>query len=178
MTDGEIDDATELPADLLARTRIEVWPRTQVRDVAVASVEGPARVTAGDSLRYDVSIRFTGDSAPDSAVVELRSDDAKRPLLTRRSSVRPVAMPAVSLRAATSGMTAGEHLLSVKIVNNRDAEPRTDERFVYLAVAATPGVVLVANPADWDARFLFRTIREVAALPVRATCALVKAGAP
>jgi hypothetical protein len=81
ITDGEIDDATELPADLLARTRIEVSPRTPARDVGVVSVDGPPRVTAGDSLRYDVTVRFTGDSARDSAVVELRSDDAKRTLL-------------------------------------------------------------------------------------------------
>jgi hypothetical protein len=70
------------------------------------------------------------------------------------------------LRAASAGIGAGEHLLSVKVVDN-DAEPRTDERLVHLSVVATPGVVFVANPVDWDARFLFRTIREVAALPAR-----------
>ena len=58
-------------------------------------------------------------------------------------------------------------MLSIKVVDTGDAEPRTDERLVHLSVAETPGVVFVANPADWDARFLFRTIREVAALPVR-----------
>ncbi len=167
ITDGEIDDATELPADLLARTRIEVSPRTPARDVGVVSVDGPPRVTAGDSLRYDVTVRFTGDSARDSAVVELRSDDAKRTLLTRRV-VRTTGGEARGvLRAATNGIAAGEHLLSVRVVENNDAEPRTDERLVHLAVAATPGVVFVANPGDWDARFLFRTIREVAALPAR-----------
>src|SRR4029077_11376950 len=34
-------------------------------------------------------------------------------------------------------------------------------------VTETPGVVLVASPADWDTRFLYRTIHDVAALPVR-----------
>ncbi len=167
LTDGEIDDATELPADLLARTRIDVLPRVSTRDVALVSVDGPARVTAGDSLRYDIIVRFTGDSARDSAVVELRSDDAKRTLLTRRV-VRATGGDARGvLRAASAGIGAGEHLLSVKVVDNGDAEPRTDERLVHLSVVATPGVVFVANPVDWDARFLFRTIREVAALPAR-----------
>jgi hypothetical protein len=34
-------------------------------------------------------------------------------------------------------------------------------------VAPTPGVVLLAAPPDWDSRFLYRTLREVAQLPVR-----------
>jgi hypothetical protein len=36
-----------------------------------------------------------------------------------------------------------------------------------VTVAPTPGVVLLAAPADWDSRFLYRTLREVAQLPVR-----------
>lgn len=167
ITDGEVDDATDIPADLLARARVEVLPQVRARDVAVVSVDGPARVTAGDSLRYEVTLRFSGDSAPDSAVVELRSDDAKRTLLARRV-LRPTGGDARGvLRAATGGIAAGEHLLSISAIDAGDAEPRTDERLVYLSVAATPGVVFVTSPADWDARFLFRAIRDVAALPVR-----------
>jgi hypothetical protein len=40
-------------------------------------------------------------------------------------------------------------------------------RLHVIAVAPTPGVVLLADPADWDSRFLYRTLREVAQLPVR-----------
>lgn len=167
VTDGEIDDAAELPADLLARARVEVLPREPARDIAVVSVEGPARITAGDSLRYDVALRFSGDSGRDSAVVELRADDAKRTLLTRRVLRSAGGQARAVLRATSAGIGAGEHLLSVRVVNGRDAEPRTDERLVHLAVAATPGVVFVSDPGDWDARFLFRTIRDVAALPAR-----------
>lgn len=167
VTDGEIDDAGEIAPDLLSRARVEVSPRSLARDVAVVSVDGPARVTAGDSLRYEVIVRFAGDTAPDSAVVELRSDDAKRSLLARRVLRTTRGEARGVMRAVTGGITAGEHVLSIKAVDAGDAEPRTDERLVHLSVAETPGVVFVANPADWDARFLFRTIREVAALPVR-----------
>ena len=167
VTDGEIDDATELPSDLLARARVEMAPRAPVRDVAVVSAQGPMRITAGDSLRYEVIVRFAADSARDSAVVELRSDDAKRTLLARRVLRATGGEASGVLRAASSGIAAGEHVLSIMAVGAGDTEPRTDERLVHLSVAETPGVVFVANPADWDARFLFRTIREVAALPVR-----------
>jgi hypothetical protein len=167
VTDGEIDDAAGLPADLLARAQVEVLPRVPARDIAVVSVEGPARITAGDSLRYDIALRFLGDSARDSAVVELRTDDAKRTLLVRRLIRSAGGEARAVLRAPSAGIAAGEHLLSVRVVDSKDAEPRTDERVVHLAVAATPGVVFVSNPGDWDARFLFRTIRDVAALPAR-----------
>ena len=167
VTDGDIDDATELPSDLLARARVEVSPRAPARDVAVVSVDGPLRVTAGDSLRYDVTVRFAADTARDSAVVELRLDDAKRTLLARRVFRATAGEARGALRAVSSGIPAGEHVLSIKVVDAGDAEPRTDGRLVHLSVAETPGVVFVASPADWDARFLFRTIREVAALPVR-----------
>ena len=48
-----------------------------------------------------------------------------------------------------------------------DGEPRTDTRLHVVTVARTPGVVLLASPGDWDSRFLYRTLREVAQLPVR-----------
>jgi hypothetical protein len=167
LTDGEIDDAAGLPADLLARSRVEVLPRAPARDIAVVSVDGPARITAGDSLRYDVTLRFSGDTAPDSAVVELRSDDSKRTLLTRRVLRSSGGEARAVLRAPSAGIAAGQHLLWVRVMDNHDAEPRTDERVVHLAVAATPGVVFVSDPGDWDARFLFRAIRDVASVPAR-----------
>jgi hypothetical protein len=45
--------------------------------------------------------------------------------------------------------------------------PDDDERLQLLGVSATPGAVLLASPADWDARFLFRTVREVGSLPLK-----------
>jgi hypothetical protein len=61
---------------------------------------------------------------------------------------------------------AGDHVLRVQLAGN-DAEPRTDARLHLVTVAPTPGVVLLASPADWDSRFLYRALRDVAQLPVR-----------
>jgi hypothetical protein len=36
-----------------------------------------------------------------------------------------------------------------------------------VTVTPTPGIVFLAAPADWDSRFLYRTIRDVSQLPVR-----------
>jgi hypothetical protein len=57
--------------------------------------------------------------------------------------------------------------LRVSLVAAADSEPRTDTRLHFVRVAASPGVVFLASPADWDSRFLYRTLREVAQLPVR-----------
>ena len=67
----------------------------------------------------------------------------------------------------SAALGAGEHVLRVALAGTGDAEPRTDLRLVMVSVAPTPGVVLLAGPADWDSRFLYRTLREVAQLPVR-----------
>jgi hypothetical protein len=71
------------------------------------------------------------------------------------------------LTLASSAVGAGEHVLRVSLADARDDEPRTDTRRHLVTVAPTPGVVLLAGPADWDSRFLYRTLREVAQLPVR-----------
>ena len=81
------------------------------------------------------------------------------------------AAPGASVPAVFSvgsrGVPAGTHFLQAAIVGGADAEPRDDSRLAAVLVSATPGVVLLANPGDWDARFLYRTMREVADLPVK-----------
>ncbi|HEX5632375.1 MAG TPA: hypothetical protein VFX50_04070 [Gemmatimonadales bacterium] len=165
VTDGELDDVGEIPPDLLARPTVEVRAREPLADVAVTAVDAPARLTVGDSLLVDVSLRAIGD-APDSAVVELRFDDAGRTRLARRALRFTDGVARATLRAPTRGLVPGEHLLTVQVAP-ADAEPRTDVRLVHLELAETPGIVLVADPGDWDARFLYRAVKDVARLPLR-----------
>ncbi len=163
VTDGEIEDAPDLPADLLARAGVRLLARPPRRDIAVVSIEGPARITAGDSLRLDIGVRGFGVAAADSVTLEVTTGE--RRLARRRVSAAdgrpvPVAVP-------TAGLAAGDHLLRVALVAANDAEPRTDSRVHLVTVATTPGIVVLASPGDWDGRFLYRAIRDVAALPVR-----------
>lgn len=165
ITDGEIDDATELPADLLRRASVEVRPRAPRPDVALVRLAAPDRLTVGDTLRVEVEVALV-DVGADSVVVELRDGPGGARLARRALRVVDGAATGV-LRAPTAALGAGEHLLSARVVGLDDAEPRTDERLALVRLARTPGIVLLADPADWDARFLFRTIREVGALPLR-----------
>ena len=166
LTDGELEDVGEIPADLLQRPAVELRARDSVPDVALVAVDAPSRLTLGDSLRLEVTVRATG-AAPDSVLVEMRFDDADRSRLARRAVRLRDGEGRATLRASTRGLAPGEHVLSVSLVDARDGEPRTDERLVHLVLVETPGIVLVADPGDWDARFLFRTVRDVAQLPLR-----------
>jgi hypothetical protein len=162
VTDGEIEDAADLPADLAARAGIRVLARRPAPDLALADVAGPARVTAGDTIRLDAELRLFGPT-PDSATIEVLAGE-------RRLARRAIALPAagrIELAVPTAGLGAGDHLLTVRIASPPDSERRDDTRLHLVTVAATPGVVLLAAPGDWDSRFLYRAIREVAQLPVR-----------
>lgn len=165
VTDGELDDVPDLSPDLLARAGVRLFPRAVTPDVAVTSVSGPSRVTLGDTLALEAEVEAVGGAAPDSVTLSVESG---RTRLARRS-VRLGAAHAARARLAfsTAGLGAGDHLLRVALADHRDAEPRTDARLHLVTVVPTPGVVLLAGPADWDTRFLYRALRDVAQLPVR-----------
>jgi hypothetical protein len=88
-------------------------------------------------------------------------------VLARRALRVGAGGSAATTLAFSSGGLAGDVLLSVTLVGAADGEPRDDARLWLVRVTPTPGIVVIANPPDWDARFLFRTIRDVAQLPVR-----------
>ena len=71
VTDGEIEDAADLDAGLLTRTGVRLFPRKPFSDLAVVRVDGPSRVTVGDSIPLDVEIEVA------------RRDDARHGLGAR-----------------------------------------------------------------------------------------------
>src|SRR2546428_4509731 len=60
LTDGNVDDVTGIPPDLLRRPRIIVEPRPTFSEAYVASVEGPRHVMRTDTLRLEVSYGTMG----------------------------------------------------------------------------------------------------------------------
>ena len=164
ITDGEIEDAADIPADILARTGVRLFPRRATPDLAIVRVSGPDRVTAGDSVGLDIELEGSGGPAPDTVSVEVRDG-------TKRLAIRRVRLAGSAGRTRIlipgGALGAGDHLLDVSLAGWKDAEPRTNSRLHLVSVAPTPGVVLLAGPADWDSRFLYRTLRDVAQLPVQ-----------
>jgi len=164
VTDGEVEDVPDIPADLLARVSVRLFPRSARPDLAITRLTGPARVAEGDTITLEVEARAVGGAAADSAVLEARAGGkrlAGRTLRLQHGSARG------RLTFGSAAVGAGDHLIRVSVVGPADAEPRTDARLHLVTVTPTPGVVLLAAPADWDSRFLYRTLRDVAQLPVR-----------
>ena len=164
VSDGEIEDARDIAADLLARTSVRLFARDSVPDVAVTAASGPGRVTAGDSIALDVEVRAYRGTPTSETRVEVSAGR------TRLAS-RPVPFDAggaarMRIAVPSAALQPGDHLLRVAL-GAADAEPRTDARLVLVTVAATPGIVLIASPGDWDARALYRALGDVAELPVR-----------
>lgn len=165
VTDGEIEDARDLPTELLTRTGVRLFPRRATPDLALTSVDGPERVTAGDSVSLDVEVEGLAGATADSVRIEVVSGSTT--LATRRVRLRGAASGRTRLTFPSSAVGAGDHLLRVRLAGVSDGEPRTNTRLYLVTIAPTPGVVLVAAPADWDSRFLYRTLKDVARLPVR-----------
>lgn len=163
VTDGELDDPADLSPEALARAGVRLFPREAAPDLAIQRLRGPDRVTAGDTVRLEVEVRAFGSGA-DSARVEARADE--RVLARRALRLGGDGTGTVVLAFSTAGMS-GDVLFNVSLTGAGDREPRDDARLWRVRVTPTPGVVVVASPPDWDARFLFRTLREVAQLPVR-----------
>lgn len=163
VTDGELDDPAALSPEALARAGVRLFPRQVAPDLAIQRLRGPDRVTAGDTVRLEVEVRAFGSGA-DSARVEARAD--QRVLARRALRLGGDGAGTVVLAFSTAGMS-GDALFNVSLAGAGDREPRDDARLWRVRVTPTPGVVVVASPPDWDARVLFRTLREVAQLPVR-----------
>jgi hypothetical protein len=172
VSDGEVDDLAELTPELLARAGVRLFPRAEGPDLAVVRVEGPDRVTAGDTIALAAEVRAFG-RVTDSARVEVRLDER----VLGRQAFRPGAdgTQLVRFRIPSAGLPE-RALLSVALRAAGDREPRDDARLWLVHVAPAPGVVLLASPADWDARFLYQTLRDVASLPVRGYVRLDRRG--
>ncbi|MFL5517591.1 MAG: hypothetical protein ACJ8DJ_15650 [Gemmatimonadales bacterium] len=165
VSDGEIEDAGDIPPELLARASVRLFPRAAVPDLAITSLEGPARVTGGDSVTLDAVVEREAGARADTAAIEVVAGSSI--LARRRVRLDKGASGRARLVFSSGSLGAGDHMLRVRLVGTGDREPRTDVRLQLVSVAPTPGVVLVAAPGDWDSRFLYHTLREVAQLPVR-----------
>ena len=163
VSDGEIDDLPDVAPDLLAKAGVRVVPRRDGSDVAISAVDAPRRAVRGDTIGIAIDLRAFG-ALPESTSVTI-SD--RGTVLARRSAAWRDGVARIAVRLPTSTLQPGERLLRVQRVGPPDLEPDTDERLIRLDLAETPGAVLLASPGDWDARFLYRAVRDVAGVPLR-----------
>jgi hypothetical protein len=165
VTDGEVEDAADIPLELLGRATVEVFPRPPRADLALVNLTGPSRVTAGDSIVLEIEADAVADTATKRVSVEVLSGG--KTVASRTLELGNGAAVRSRIAVSSTLIGPGSHILRVRLADTRDEEPRTDTRLHLVTIAPTPGVVLLADPADWDGRFLYHTLRDVAQLPVR-----------
>lgn len=164
VSDGEIGDAAAIPADLLAQATVRVLPRSAGEDIALTEIQAPLRITAGDTLMLDVEGTRTS-GAPDTAAIVVR--DSATILLHGTLRFGGGAHARLHLAGALPRSLQGAQWLRIERVGPADAEPGDDIRWWQLSITPTPGVVVIAESPDWDARALYRTLKDVVEVPIR-----------
>src|SRR5438874_3264379 len=133
-------------------------------------LEGPRRVSAGDTIRLRVSFGTAGKRETGSGK---RNATLAVNLGGRRIASRAVPLPDSGI--VSSELTfpvsrfprRGWVAVEVRLEGVGDEEPRDDARLFVLEVSPQPSVVLLASPPDWETRFLARALEDVARVPVR-----------
>ena len=162
ISDGEIDDSiASLP--LLRDASVRTFPRMPGRAVAVEAVRGQVRLTRRDTLRLRVELRAEGFAEPASTSLTVRSGE--RSIRAAPVTIRD-GRQTVEIELPASVLGEGDHALQIGLRDSLDPERRDERRLHLVNIAPTPGVVLAASPGDWDARFLYWTLRDVTELPV------------
>ena len=170
LTDGNVDDVAGIPPDLLRRPRIVVQTRPAFFDAYVASVEGVRHVTRTDTIRLRVSYGVAGtrDSGLGARNASITVSVGERRLTSQRVTLPDSGTISTEVTIPDSRIpNPGWQVLEVRLDGISDAEPRDDSRLFAVDVSLEPAAVIFASPPDWEARFLARTLSDVARLPVR-----------
>ncbi|HEV8510566.1 MAG TPA: vWA domain-containing protein [Gemmatimonadales bacterium] len=170
VTDGNVDDVAGIPADLLRRPRVIVQPRPSFFDAYVASVEGVRHVTRGDTVRLRVSYGSAGTRETRNGTREtlLTVGVGDRRLASQRVMLPDSGTISTEITFPVSRIPfPGWSVLEVRLDGVGDAEPRDDVRLLVVDVSVEPAAVIFASPPDWEARFLARTLSDVARVPVK-----------
>jgi hypothetical protein len=165
VTDGEVEDAGEIPPDVLAGSTVRVLPRKPVADQALTRVEGTTRLTLSDSLRIEVEATAVGGGGPRRLPIE--AAEGKTRWLRGSVDLDAAGRGHATLAGPLPKVAPGPHVLTIRITDSTDAEPRDDARLLVVTVVRTPGIVLLASPPGWESRFLLDALRAVSALPAR-----------
>ena len=164
ITDGELDEP-ELLADLPRGSRLVVLARNELPDAAIATLDAPRALLAGDTVTARITV-VAGSKGSPAGRVELRLDDA---LLDSAvfAPLSPFGERVVSMRGVAAGAERGALLRAIVRVQG-DGEPRNDTLAIGVDVTRAPAAVFVSTAPDYDVREAVAALRGVTSLPTRA----------
>jgi hypothetical protein len=163
VTDGESPDASTL-RELPSGSRIVLVAHRPAPDAALASLDAPRAMIAGDTLEVRITI-VAGAGGAGRGTVALALDD--RVLAQARlDSLAPWAERDLAVRAKVDA-PAGPAVLRAVLSAAGDAEPRNDTLAVGADIARQAGAVFVSTSPDYDARYALAVLRGAVSLPTR-----------
>src|SRR5919107_881436 len=164
ITDGELDDA-EVLGSLPRGSRAIVLPCRSGPDLAIAGLETPRTLLAGDTTTVRLTLAAGAAGAP-AGRLEVRLDDqllAAQPV----PALGAYAEQAVALQGIGAGADRATVLRAV-FTGAGDAEPRNDTLSIGVDVSRAAAAVFVSTTPDFDAREAVAALRGVTSLPTRA----------
>ncbi|HEU4722857.1 MAG TPA: hypothetical protein VFS59_15970 [Gemmatimonadaceae bacterium] len=164
ITDGELDDADVLGA-LPRGSRAVVLPCRAGPDLALAALEAPRTILAGDTTTVRLTLAAGPAGSPGGAL-ELRLDEQ---LLASQAvpALGPFGEQSVALRGIGEGAERGA-VLRAQFRGSGDTEPRNDTLAIGVDVSRAAAAVFVSTAPDFDAREAVAALRGVTSLPTRA----------
>jgi hypothetical protein len=166
ITDGELDDP-EVVGTLPRGSRTIVIPCLPAPDVAVALLDAPRTLLAGDTATAQLTL-IGGPRGGPPGTLELRLD-ASVLASTPFEALGPYAERAIALRGVAAGAERGGVLRGViHGAGDGDFEPRNDTLAMGVDVSRAPAAVFVSTAPDYDAREAVAALRSVTSLPTRA----------
>ncbi len=164
VTDGEVDEPETL-AGLPRGSRVVVVPRRERPDAAVAALDAPRALLAGDTVTARLTIA-AGAAGSGAGRVELRLDEAVLDTVAL-PPMTAFAERVVMLRGVAGGTARGALLRGI-VRTAGDGEPRNDTLALGVDVTRAPAAVLVSTAPDYDVREAVGALRGVTSLPTRA----------
>jgi hypothetical protein len=164
VTDGELDEP-ELLAGLPKGSRTVVIAKKEGPDAAVALLDAPHALLAGDTVRASVTI-VAGATGSGAGRLDLRLDNE---MLDSAAigALEPFAERVVVLHGIAAGAERGAVLRAILRVAG-DREPGNDTLSLGVDVTRAPAAVFVSTAPDYDAREAVAALRGVTSLPTRA----------
>ncbi|MDB4914014.1 MAG: hypothetical protein JWM95_1658 [Gemmatimonadetes bacterium] len=164
VTDGELDEP-ELLAGLPRGSRTIVVAKKELSDAAVAALDAPHALLAGDTVQASVTV-VAGAAGSGAGRLDLRLDNAVLDSAVV-AALAPYAERVIVLHGVAAGAERGAVLRAVLHVAG-DQEPRNDTLSLGVDVTRAPAAVFVSTAPDYDAREAVAALRGVTSLPTRA----------
>ena len=160
LTDGALDDWETLPEAVRQRAALVVLPRDSSPGLAVTEVVTRDRILTGDSVTLTLEVATWGGLPDTSGVLLVRSGG--RDLVRRRVPIpRQAGQGRRTVTLPPGALPPGVHVLEVSLTADGDAVGDDNLRQRVVEITALPAAVLVADPVDWEARFLARELADL-----------------